>query len=390
MLREEKMKRIKIVTIVLSILLCFNSFADLIIDEYFNNLTPQSHINKLYSEERKNELKGNTINYDDIEDIIHLYNPEVLNNWNSWSNNKSSQDIYDIYQAAADRLFDNSSAQSSEVQEDMMMAQGMAMQIQADKNADDSYTNFLSNYLTEMKLVLSTKLLNINYQKSTFELLNAQNAIEEAKRNMEKAENALKFGNGTQVDYLTAKKAVVDSESALVLAESSQKTYKTKFLLNCGKSSVDDIYIMPINLYDDFDISKIVLKDDYQTALSKNIQYEIYKRKIDNAVTEEVKNEFKILYEAAPAKLYNDLETKYNNIIDIIDTINNRQVSLDLAKDNYKKAQNEYEHGNISNKDLQTAEYNMFTAGNNLYASNFDLFAAIETYLFAVKGFSDC
>ena len=393
MLKEERMKTIKYIkisSIIISFILTFNSFADLGVIEYFNELKPQTHINKMYSAERKNYLKGNTVNYDDIEDMIHLYNPEILNNWNSWENNKSSQDVYEDYQDAADRLFDAASSQDSELQEGMMIAQGRAMQIQADKNASDSYTDFLTNYLEENQLVLATKILDINYQKSTFELINAKEAISEAERNESKAENALKYGSGTQVELLAAKKAVIDANSAHLSAESSQKTYKRKLLLNCGKPSSDDIYVSPIDLNINFDIQSISINDDYQKALAHNIQYEIYRRKIENAKTDEVKNEFKILYEAAPEKIFNDLENKYRNIIDAVDSNYNKEIALNLANDNAKKANDEYEHGSISRKELLTAEYNATIARNNLQAAKYDLKIAVETYKYAVMGFGDC
>jgi len=393
MLKEERMKRtkfIKILSLAFIVLFAFNSFADLGDIEYFNELIPQTHVNKLYSDERKNALKGNKVSYNDIEDMVHLHNPEVLNNWNSWENNKSSQDIYDEYQDAANILYDAAGSQDSEMQEGMMLAQGRAMQIQADKNASDSYTNFLSNYLSEMQLVLSTKILDLNYQKSAFELLNANESILESKRNMEKAQNALNFGAGTQVELLTAKKAVVDAESARISAESSQKTYKRKLLLNCGKPASDDIYIEPIDLGLGLDISSIKLNDDYQMALAHNIQYEVYRRKIENARTDEVKNEYKILYESAPEKIYNDLENKYRNILDALDSSYNREVALKLAKDNMEKADNEYEHGNISTKELLTAQYNLSVANNNVQIAKYDLKIAVETYKYSVMGFFTC
>lgn len=385
-----KSKYIKLFALCISVSLTFTSFADLNIIEYFNELRPQTHINKLYTNERKDELKKNVVNYNDIEDMIHLYNPDILNNWNSWENNKSSQDVYDEYQDAADVLYDSAGSQDSDMQEGMMMAQGRAMQIQADKNADDSYTNFLSNYLTEMQLVLATKVIDINYQKSSYELLSASESVKEAERKIEKAENALKYGAGTEVELLTAKKAVADAKSSLIVAESSQKTYKRKLLLNCGKMSSEDIYISPIDVSNDLDISNINLNNDYQMALAHNIQYEIYRRKIENARTDEVKNEFKILYESAPEKIYNDLENKYRNILDAIDTNQNRQIAYNLANDNLKKAQNEYEHGNISAKELKTAEYNVLIAGNNIQTAKYDLKIAVENYKYAVMGYSDC
>ena len=82
-----------IFTVIFCALFCFNSFADLVIEEYFNDLKPEQYIRSIYSNDRKEELKKEEVNYNDIEDLIHLFNPEILNNWNSWENNKSSQDI---------------------------------------------------------------------------------------------------------------------------------------------------------------------------------------------------------------------------------------------------------------------------------------------------------
>lgn len=393
MLKDVKMRKSKYVfiySIALVFIITFNSFAELGKVEYFNGLTPQTHVNKLYSDERKNELKQDIVNYSDIEDMIHLFNPEILNNWNSWENDKSAEDIYDIYQSAADRLFDSAGSQDSMMQEDMMSAQGRAMQIQADKNVSDSYINFLSNYLAEKQLVLTTKILDINYQKSAYELLNANEAIKESERNLTKAENALKYGSGTQVEILTAKKAVADAKSSLIAAESVQKANKIKLILNCGKSASDNIYITPIDLSLDIDINAINLTADFETAKNNNIQLEIYKRKIDNARAEEVKNEFTILYEAAPDKIYNDLENKYRSILDAVDTNANRQVALTLANDNLKKAKDEYEHGNISIKDFMTAEYNFAVANNNVLAAQYDLKLAVENYKNILDGYSNC
>ena len=397
MLKEEKKignKRCficSILVILISVLFSGNIFADLIIEEYFLDLKPENHVRSIYSNGKKDELKKEEVHYDDIEDLIHLFNPEILNNWNNWENNKSAQDIYDNYQEAADKLYNGASSQDSDLQEAMLSAQGIAMQIQADKNASDSYTNFLTNYLIEKQLVLQTKIIDLNYQKSAYELIKANDALEEAKNKESLATNSLNAGSGTQIDLLNAKKAVADARSNQVLAESNQKTNKRNLLINCGKQANDSVYVAPIDFIVDANkVMSINLNDDYQHALSHNIQREIYRRKIDNARSEEVKNELKISYDASSEKIYNDLEKKYSDILDAIDTVNNRQISLNLANSNYTKANNEFAHGNISEKELRTASYEVKVANSNLVIANYDLKIAYETYNDAVKGYSDC
>ena len=389
MLKEEKMKN-KLLKIILVVILIISSNVyalDSKIDNYFDGLNPNMHIN--HFSDNKNKLPSNTINYNDIEEYIHYYNPEVLNNWNSWENNKSANDVYNDYMDVADRLYDSAASQDSELQEGMAYAQADAMKIQADKNVSDSYINFLTNYLIEKQLVLSTKILDLNYQKYAYEVLNAEAAITETKKKEESAENSLKYGSGTEVDYLTAKKAVIDANSNLIKVTSSQKNYLRNTLINCGKAYNDEIYLSPIDLEENFDISSINLNDDYENALKHNIQFEIYKRKKDIARTDEVKKEYEILINAAPQNIYTDLETKYSNIIDLTDSRYNREIALNLANANYSKAENEFKSGRISKKELDTALYNMRVALHNLEIVKYDFKIALENYRESVKGYGN-
>ncbi|MBR1453274.1 MAG: hypothetical protein IJ593_01315, partial [Lachnospiraceae bacterium] len=76
--------------ILLSIsMLSFYTYADF--DEnmkIFNELKPSEFIN---GNKNKN-LDKKSIRYDEIETYIHTFNPEILNNWNIWENNKSAND----------------------------------------------------------------------------------------------------------------------------------------------------------------------------------------------------------------------------------------------------------------------------------------------------------
>lgn len=372
--------------------LSINSYADLVMTEsdYFHGLKPQAFVNRVYSQEEKDALKSEIISYNDIDSIIHLYNPQVLSMWNEWENNKSANDIYSDYNDAASNLFSNAASQDSDVSQAMMSAQANAMLIQADKNADDSYTNFLTNFLTENNLILTTRKLEIEYFKSIFVCRNADESLNEANRKLDSVKNNFDLGNATRVDILTAEKNVADAKSASVKAKSDFFTYKRNFLLNLGRESNEEPYILPIDL-DTLDyINSIVFDDDYKKALNNNIQYEIYKRKEKNAVTTEVKNEYQILINAAPQKIYNDLDLKYNNILNAIDTLKNRKTACNLAKDSFQKADNSYKNGSISLKEYQSAQTNVVIADNNLEIALYDVKIACEEYKALVDGFGNC
>ena len=394
MRREEKMKNVKSFAILISSIillsismLSFYTYADF--DEnmkIFNELKPSEFIN---GNKNKN-LDKKSIRYDEIETYIHTFNPEILNNWNIWENNKSANDVYSDYMDAYDKLYDSASSQDSDLQAGMAYAQADAMLIQADKSVNDSYIDFLTYYLREKQLVLTTKILDINYHKSQYEIQNANEALHEANRKEESATNALKYGSGTELDLLTAKKAVVDANTNILTTISSQNTYKRNLAANCGLMSLNDINILPIDLDDTFDISSIDFESDYENALNHNIQYEIYKRKRENARTDEVKNEYDIAIEAAPNNIYNDLQTNFMNILDLLNTKANREVAYSLASSNYTKANNEYKSGKISLKEFKTTEYNLLVAKNNIELVKYDLKIAIENYNASKLGFGSC
>lgn len=391
MQREGKMKRInlyKILAFIISICMVTPHYAiSDYIGEYFDGISPDAHIYRY--DNKKGSLPSSSIDYENIDSYVHYYNPEVLNYWNDWENNKSSENIYDDYVAAADNLYASAGSSDSDLQAGIANAQGDAMMIQADKNVVDSYVNFLDYYLKEKKLVLATKILDINYHKSEYEVLNAEEEYNEAVRKEESADNALKYGSGTEVEYLTAKKQTIDARSSKVAAESSRKTYMRNLLINCGMAYDADIFIAPFDLEEGLDVSNINLENDYQYALAHNVQYEIYRRKRNNARKTEVQKEYDILIEAAPKNIYNDLETKYSNILDLVETKYNREIAYSLALSNYTKAQNEYSAGNISEKEYMTFETNVRKALYNLAMVKYDFKIAFEEYNASVMGYGN-
>lgn len=386
-MKERIRKNRYIILPILIVLLCGNVFADMTVPD-FNGVGPQNHINKIYSAERKNELKTGNIKYDDIDDIIHIYNPEVLNNWNSWSNNKSANDVYEEYQDAADTL--SGGGGDSEVQNAMIMAQADAMQIQADKSYSDSYIDFLTYLKAEKSIALQTKILYINYFKSDYALYSSTENFAEATRKAESVKNNYKYGNATKVEYLQAEKAKSDANSAYVIADSNRRTYLRNLLINCGRSMNDEVIVEPKAIDVTNLIATINLEQDYEKALKNNYQFEIYKKGKENVRSTEVKNEMQINIDAAPQKIYNDIETKYRTILDVIDANKNKEIALNLARDTFNQAKNSYNHGSISKKDYQSVESQVKIAENDLLASAYDITIAYLNYIAAVDGLASC
>ena len=378
-------KHKKILYILISALLVF-SFSSLTFAEEFENINTFSHIYKNYDEAKKKELNDNEVYLEEVEDIIHLNNPTIKNNWNSFENRKSSSDIADQYLDAADALDSLASSATSDVQVAMYLAQADAMRMNADNNVDDSNTNFLNYLIVEKNLSLSTKILYIEYLKSVLDEATSEIEKEEAKRKLETAVNNESLGNGTKIDTLTARKNEADANAASMLASSNKRSYYRSLIINLGLNTNEDYKINDAPYIDVNTMSFINLQVDYEKAVNNNHQYEVFKRRKNNATTDEYKNQYDILINTAPSYIYSDLEKKYADIEDARSTNLNMQISYELYNDELKKAVKEFDLGKISRKEYLTALTNERRGLNELKKSIYDIYIAYITYEAAVNG----
>ena len=374
-------KRIIAVAIILNIIFINNiSYADLL------TINPTSHIYKRYTDSEKAKLNDNTLDYEEVDDLVHLNNATVKSNWNSYENNKDNNEVYSDYLDAADALDSLADSATTEVNMAMYRAQADAMRINADNSLNDSNINFLNYLIVEKNLALSTKILFIKYEQSLFEEIIALEDSNEAKRALETAKLKLELGSGTNVENLTAKKNESDANAATILANLNVKTNLRSLLINCGKSINEDVKIGNFTFPTLLAADVIDLEKDYEKALTNNLQLDIYKRKYENANTTEIKNQYQILIDAAPKYIYSDLEKKYSDILDAKSTILNLEISQELYVEEYNKATSEYTNGNISSKEYETYKYNKNVSEYKLASSYGNLMIALETYNAAVDG----
>lgn len=353
---------------------------------YSLNITAYEHLYKIRSSEEKNRLSDNIIYFDEIDDIISLYNPTVQNNWNSYEANKSSTDVYNDYMDAYDSLDSLASSTDNEVQAAMYRAQADAMKINADNNVVDSTVNFLNYYMLEKNLVLATKTLLINYYKYGIEEGKANANLKEANRKYETAKNNFDVGNITRVEYLLAAKNVDDARANMISANSKVKNAKRNLLINCGKSVTDEVIVMQPSLVSPDFIKGINISVDTIKAINNNIQYEIYKRQYENASSTEMKNQNQINMSSAENYIRADVEKKYSDLNDQLSIYNTELINLEYVKDEFKLAENSFSMGSISEKEFETARYNKNIADFNLTIANYDLAIAYQNYLATVNG----
>ncbi|MDD5831885.1 MAG: hypothetical protein PUC98_00140 [Clostridiales bacterium] len=133
-----------------------------------------------YSSEVWAELRNNDLNFDEIDKLVHEYNPTVLKNAVAYKNqaDKTSTDISNSYYDSASQILNNiqypdpessnyassvSSYLNSQISYENMMEKG-------DTNTNDSETYKLGYDKTEAQLVKTAKALMVSYWSQYYTL----------------------------------------------------------------------------------------------------------------------------------------------------------------------------------------------------------------------------
>ena len=378
-------------SLVLSLIFAVNSFAT----NHDDNLnTPSSNreesldinkfINRTYDEELKKKINDSVIEYDEIEELIHNYNPNIMSMWNSYKNNKTSSEVYDDYMEAYDRLMAAGDSSESDIMSARMYAQAYSMKMLADNNVNDSTINFWQNKIDETKLYLDTKKKFINYFITSYNLLMSSENEKEAKRLAEASKIKYQVGLDTEISYLQAQKNSDDAKANLALAESNKNVAEKNVKVACGKSTGNDVSIGAEPNVDLIAINSINLEEDIKKAIENNINLKIYKKSFENANTNEIETHYHILINYANEEITNNVKTLYNTLQNQNMSLATKNLSLTLLIEQLNKGKTDLNNGKISASDYASLEYNVNVAKCQLEIQKLNLLSAYEDYRYAV------
>lgn len=368
---------LSLLSISMSLNMIFASFASLEID-------PFNHVYRHENRVDKSLLDDNIINFEEISDLIFNYNPIVRNLWNNFEVNKETDDIADDYYDLADSL--EGMDTGSDIGNAQASAQAKGLRVSGDNSVVDSNINYLNNIKVEKSLILATELAMINYHKAILDEKKAKKSMEELTRSINSAKLNYEYGNLTKSELLKKESEYKKAEANLISKESEVINYKRNVYINCGYNMSSDAIITEVPHADINVLKNIDYKNDLNKAFETNLQYEIYKRSLENSRSEEMKNTNTINVNNAKRFIENDLETKSRNIIDAIASYDAAICELDDNKNAYSAAENKYKDGNISKNEYETAKYNYEVSEYNINLAKYDIDIAYINYLEAVNG----
>ena len=349
-----------------------------------------------YSAEKWATLRDNKLEFDEISDLVHEYNPTVVQNEISYKDylTKNRDDVAQDYYDKANEIYSNISYPDSD---DANYGSGVAAALrneqqakslmeQGDENTDDQATMRIQYDQAEARLAKQAQGLMITYWTQYYNLDGQKARIEQAKLSYQSEQNRLAAGMSTQSRVLSAKESVSSAEAALVTAESNLASTKESLCLMLGWGYGADVEIAELAEPDQSKIAAIDVSADIQTALENSYAYRLTKKQLTNARTDSVKEKLTETEKNQRETISNSVKSAYDSLLLAQSNYEQAQSALALQEVSMKSADAKLAAGTITKNTYESQKASYTTAQVTAQTQKLSLLQAMNDYDWAVNG----
>lgn len=349
-----------------------------------------------YSAEKWATLRDNKLEFDEISDLVHEYNPTVVQNEISYKDylTKNRDDVAQDYYDKANEIYSNISYPDSD---DANYGSGVAAALrneqqakslmeQGDENTDDQATMRIQYDQAEARLAKQAEGLMITYWTQYYNLDSAKARIAQAKLSCQSEQNRLAAGMSTQAKVLSAKESVSNAEAALVTAESNLASTKESLCLMLGWGYGADVEIAELADPDQSKIAAIDVSADIQTALGNSYAYRLTKTQLTNARTDSVKEKLSETEKNQKETISNSVKSAYDSLLLAQSGYEQAQSALALQEVSMKSADAKLAAGTITKNTYENQKVSYTTAQVTAQTQKLSLLQAMNDYDWAVNG----
>lgn len=342
-------------------------------------------------------LKDNRLEYSEIEDLIHEYNPTVANNNYEYKNfvdtyGSTNEEIASEYRSKASDILNNISG-SDDAQSVMSDAQAelSAKQLnqQADNNTEDSTTKSLGYKQSEAQLVMTAKSYFIQYYSSQNELEAAKTRLSSLQSSLELTNAKVNAGILTDSDLRTAKKNVSDQESSVKKAEEAVEEARQKLIVMLGWSASDTPEIGTLPEVTAEMVNSIDLESDITKAKENNYTLSINKKKLSNAKDSDNISVLNSTIEGNEKSIAVSVNSAYQTLKNALMNLDTAKLSLSTEEKNMDTAEKRYQAGLSTRYDYSSEQYTLSEKQQAVKTAEYNLVSAYMSYESYVNGLAN-
>lgn len=341
-----------------------------------------------YTEEKWASLRDNVMEYGELKDLIHEYNPTVRSNRSAYKDQKGKDlnDVYEQYMNDIDDIWDQADAAEDDVTWASMRFSAGLLTKQADNNYQDADMEKIQYDQQEAALVYQAQQMMVSLQQAEYNIKNLENtkALLQSQYEFTRAQAAA--GMATQIDVLTAQKSVQDQDTAILAAQKNKENVHRNLCLMLGWDADAQPEILAVPEPDMSRIDTLNPDGDAEAALANNYDVRYYEKKAGNLSSQDLIESNQASIQNAKDTAVRSLKTQYNTVLTARDALNVAQSQLAAEQSKLNKASASLAAGQITNLEYQTTLNAVMTAESDVNTKKLQLLVALEGYDWNVKG----
>ena len=341
-----------------------------------------------YTEEKWASLRDNVMEYGELKDLIHEYNPTVRSNRSAYKDQKGKDlnDVYEQYMNDIDDIWDQADAAEDDVTWASMRVSAVLLTKQADNNYQDADMEKIQYDQQEAALVYQAQQMMVSLQQAEDNIKNLENtkALLQSQYEFTRAQAAA--GMATQIDVLTAQKSVQDQDTAILAAQKNKENVHRNLCLMLGWDADAQPEILAVPEPDMSRIDTLNPDGDAEAALANNYDVRYYEKKAGNLSSQDLIESNQASIQNAKDTAVRSLKTQYNTVLTARDALNAAQSQLAAEQSKLNKASASLAAGQITNLEYQTTLNAVMTAESDVNTKKLQLLVALEGYDWNVKG----
>ena len=349
-----------------------------------------------YSSEEWATLRDNNLDYNEIDKLIHEYNPTVLANVLSYQDqmDKTSSDVAQSYYDAAEKIQSNMSYPdedssnygsgvtaylNSQISYETLREQG-------DKNTNDSTTYKLNYDKQEATLAKQAKQLMVTYWSSYYNLETLRNNITLAEQNLATVKRKVAAGTATQSQQLTAEQSLTSAQTALSTAETNLEATRRSLVLMLGWNANDTVNIGELPSITADTVNAIDLNADIETAKTKNYSLQATERQLTNATTSNVRAELTQTRDTAVKNIAANVTNLYDSLKQSLADLDAANETLSVKQSDLASADAKLAAGMMTQNQYNSTRLSYDSAKVSVQQKQLAVLTAYINYEAAVNG----
>lgn len=355
----------------------------------------ESQVSQEYDQQTLEKLQDNLLEYEELQNLIHEYNPTVKEARTSLEQTES-----DYKEIKSSLSFER---QDSVAKKDEAKDNGDAENYQYYATQETIYKSSLTMYnkmikklstssgkkqlsRTERQLTVAAQSLMISLQslKSQAATLEKTREVYQAQYDLTVTKKAA--GLASETDVLSAQNQLISADASLAALAASQEELSSSLFAMVG-SDGQNMEIQPVPTADLNQISEINPEEDVQKAIDNNftlIDARSGGSKTDSAVEKRTRTR-----EETEENVKIEMERLYQAVLQAKTSYESAKAGYESACVAKSTADSKYQTGMQSRAEYLSEELSFQQKKAAMDAADLTLFQALETYAWAVNGIMD-